>query len=189
MCLHIHLNENIRMAMLPLQPQPAGGARARRHSLRIDMTPMVDLGFLLITFFIFTASLMEPTVTRLTMPKADTNVTMDVYAKTLLSVIVDKDKAFVYEDAFDKAAAANSIRQTDYNVHTGLGSLIRQKQKQLDAEGLKDQLMVAIKPLASSSYQNVIDALDEMQLNGVTRYGIIEPSVAEKRIENKPAQK
>jgi biopolymer transport protein ExbD len=47
---------------------PGKGKKYSRPSLKIDMTPMVDLGFLLISFFIFTTSISTPAVTKLFMP-------------------------------------------------------------------------------------------------------------------------
>jgi biopolymer transport protein ExbD len=165
--------------MATIIPQPPGKSKTKLHAVKIDMTPMVDLGFLLITFFIFTTSLTQPTVTKLNMPNANIGV-MKVYKKALFTAVLDKDKVFVYEGEFKEAVAFNAIKQTDYNVSAGLGNAIRQKQKALQPEGLKDDLMVLIKPLPSASYQDVINALDEMKINGVSRYGIVDASPVER---------
>lgn len=167
--------------MATIIPQQIGKATAKLHSVKMDMTPMVDLGFLLITFFTFTTSLTQPTVTKLTMPKAAIDEPpAPVYERTLLTAILDKNKAIVYEGDYKKAAAANAFTQTDYNVKTGLGNLIRQKQKRLESEGLKDDLLVVIKPTPSASYEAMMNALDEMLINGVSRYSVVDASAAEK---------
>src|SRR5829696_3510819 len=88
--------------MATILPLPTGISKTKFHSVKIDMTPMVDLGFLLITFFIFTTSLAEPTVTKLSMPK-DGEGTMPVRKNKLLTILVDKQKVFSYEGAWDDA--------------------------------------------------------------------------------------
>lgn len=140
------------------------------------MTPMVDLGFLLITFFIFTATLSQPSVTRLIMPKNGSGTPVP-QSKTL-TLLLDKDKAFAYEGFWQEAFSHRQIVTTNYDVQTGMGSRIRQKQKALAS---KDEVIVLIKPLPSSSYQNIIAALDEMQINGVKKYAFVDATAEEKQ--------
>ena len=110
---------------------PLSKSKTKTHAIKVDMTPMVDLGFLLITFFIFTTTLMQPAVTKLLMPKEGI-VPMNVDENTLLTAIVDKGKVTVYDGALDKAVAASDIVQTDYNVKRGLGHLIDKSKKILN---------------------------------------------------------
>lgn len=165
--------------MATIIPQPLGKSKAKLHAVKIDMTPMVDLGFLLITFFIFTTSLTQPAVSKLNMPAKSAD-TITVNEKTLLTAVLDNDKVFVYEGDFAKALKQNAFVLTGYNVRTGLGNFIRQKQSRLAKEKMKDDLMVVIKPLPTASYQNVINALDEMLLNGVSRYTVVDASPSER---------
>ncbi len=165
--------------MAAILPQPINRSKTKLHALKVDMTPMVDLGFLLIAFFVFTASLTEPTITKLSMPKEESEP-MPVSKDKLLTLLVDKQKVFVYEGAWEEAKAAAQIKKTTYHLQTGVGTIIRQKQKRLDGLNQRDELMVAIKPASSASYQDVMNALDEMHLNDVKRYGIMRLSEPEK---------
>lgn len=146
--------------------------------MKIDMTPMVDLGFLLITFFIFTTTLAHPTVTRLVMP-AD-GPPSDVKASKSMTALLDDGRVWIYEGRWEDAVAQGSVTQTDYNVHKGLGNAIRQKQKDLGAAGAKVDMVLLIKPLPTASYAAVVAALDEVSINNVKRYAVVDASVEEK---------
>ncbi|HUC80529.1 MAG TPA: biopolymer transporter ExbD [Flavisolibacter sp.] len=166
--------------MATIIEQPISRSKTKKHCVKVDMTPMVDLGFLLITFFIFTTSLAEPTVSKLAMPKQD-SISMPVQESKLLTLLLDKQKLFVYEGDWIKAKAAGRVIPSSYDVQNGVGNFIRQKQQVLAQNGAQDELMIAIKPVSSASYQDVLNALDEMQLNGLNRYGIMQISDAEKQ--------
>jgi biopolymer transport protein ExbD len=161
--------------MTQIAPQPTT-SRQKFHSLKVDMTPMVDLGFLLITFFIFTATLSQPGVTRLIMPKEGPETS--VAQRNALTFLLDKNKVYAYEGLWNEAKAKQAITALDYSLQNGLGSSIRQKQKTLQQ---KDDLVVLIKPLPASSYQNIIAALDDMQINGVKKYALLDAAPEEKQ--------
>lgn len=166
---------------VPAKNRP-GVHGVKKHSLRTDMTPMVDLGFLLITFFVFTAELSKPVVTKLVMPTEGGQTTLG--ESDALTVLLGKnDAVYYYHGDMGKAFAEGKVYKTSFAVDKGIGGIIRDKQKQLAAnparrEG-KDGLMLLIKPGENASYQNVIDMLDETIINKVKKYALLKPSKEE----------
>ena len=153
----------------------------KKQIIRIDMTPIVDLGFLLITFFVFTTTMSTPKATDLFMPKDDTNHPQPLPNSLALSLLLDdNNKVYYYNGDFNEAASANKIYETNYSTFEGIGKIIRQKQKDIDASGKfadgRKGLMLLIKPTSGSVYKNVIDALDEAVINDVKKYAIVEPA-------------
>ena len=152
----------------------------KKQVIRIDMTPVVDLGFLLITFFVFTTTMSTPKATDLFMPKDDTTHPQPLPNSLALSLLLDNNKVYYYNGDFKEAVNANKIYETNYSTYGGIGKIIRQKQKDIDASGKfadgRKGLMLLIKPTSGSVYKNVIDALDEAVINDVRKYAIVEPA-------------
>lgn len=165
--------------MTQLELQPANTYKTKRklhHSLRIDMTPMVDLGFLLISFFIFTTSLSEKTTMDLIVPADGGNPMPVPESKTLSLILAQEDMVYAYEGIWETAIHNKNIRLTNYTPD-GLRNMILSKKNQLHNP---EDLIVLIKPLESSTYKNTIDALDEMNINGIKTYTIVDATDAEK---------
>jgi biopolymer transport protein ExbD len=167
-----------------------GGSRKRRgvmrlvrHNLRVDMTPMVDLGFLLITFFVITTELTKPTVMNLYMPKED-GPPMDLGESNALTVLLDGNKIYCYNGNWYDAVTTNTIRETNLSGNNGLRKIIGDKQRKLDVffkdNGGRNGLMLLIKPASNASYKNVVDILDEAAISMMKRYAIIKLSDDEK---------
>lgn len=155
----------------------------KKQSLRIDMTPMVDLGFLLITFFVFTTTLSEPKAADLFMPK-ESNDSLNLPESLALTVLLGADnRVFYYAGDFNEAIRANTIYETSYSTYEGIGKAIRQKQNEIETskrfpEGRKG-MMLLVKPTGNSNYKNVIDALDEATINDVRKYALVDATPEE----------
>ena len=146
----------------------------RKMSTKVDLTAMVDLGFLLITFFMLATTMADPASMQLIMPSADGDPAEYPQSKTLTLLIGPKDKVYVYTLP-DKMNSASAIRidSVDYSSH-GLRKIIQRRQEEVETKwGNRDQLFVLIKPLPGSSYKHTIDVLDEMMINQVKRYTIM----------------
>src|SRR5262249_31264869 len=91
-----------------------GVKKAKKLSTRVDMTPMVDLGFLLITFFIFTATLSSPTTMNLNMPK-DTKKEDETKVKQsgALTILLGKDNEVFYYEG-ELAPDASNFLTSDF---------------------------------------------------------------------------
>lgn len=161
----------------------AGVRRTKKHSLRTDMTPMVDLGFLLIAFFVMTAEMSKPTITSLIMPKESPDQ-MSVAMSDALTVLLGKNnEVFYYEADWKKSLSDGKIKQTTLSYSDGLGDIIRQKQKELDANPSRKEgrvgLFLIIKPGSEATYKTFIDVLDEVMINNVKKYVITKPETEE----------
>jgi biopolymer transport protein ExbD len=153
-----------------------GYSRAKKLKIRVDMTPMVDLGFLLIAFFVITAELNKPSVVHLNMPKEGGPPTPLGESNALTLLLDANNTLYCYHGDWKKALSAGEIFETNFSISNGVGKIIREKQQRLDAtnktEG-RNGLMLLIKPGAEASYQNVVDALDEATINVVKKYAIV----------------
>ena len=150
-----------------------GGRRSKKLSTRIDLTPMVDLGFLLITFFVFTTSINTPTAMRLIMPK-DTKDSIFIATGKTISLLLANDNTIYYYngDSIKYMHAINSVN--------GIRKVLQEKKAQVRQQYKdEDEMIVLIKPTEQTLYSNIINALDEMQINVVKSYVLMDATALE----------
>ncbi|MFN8282521.1 MAG: biopolymer transporter ExbD [Chitinophagales bacterium] len=165
--------------MAQLDTSSGGGGkhkkvRGKKMSTTIDMTPMVDLGFLLISFFMLTTSLAKPVAMNLSMPikEKDDKKKAEIPESKVLNIICDKDNKIWYYPGF----VAAGLKTTDYSPE-GIRKVILDKQKEVDAKWGKDkkgftQTICLIKLTEDANYNNMVDVLDEMDITGTKIYAI-----------------
>lgn len=160
--------------MAELQTQEAkrwGVKKGKRLSTRVDLTPMVDLGFLLITFFIFTTALREPTGLFLPLPQDNDADPPKVGERKTISLLLDGEDVIRYYQGNDVFA----LHETNYSA-AGLRSVLLSKVYQVRSEmGDEAEPVVIIHPLEASRYGNLVDVLDEMMINGIRKYILVPP--------------
>ena len=172
-----------------------GVKKAKKLSTRVDMTPMVDLGFLLITFFVFTATMSSPTTLDLNMPKdiKKQEDQTEVKESSVLTIMLGKaDQVYYYEGKLLVDATGNNFKQTTFK---GIRDIIVNKKKEVmdryyqspnpeceakaKAEGkpisncADKDFVVIIKPSDDATYRNTVDILDEMTINQVRTYAMV----------------
>ena len=119
----------------------------------------------------------KPTVTKLFMP-ANGDSTKSSENLSLTILLNGNDSIYYFHGKWDEAVASNEVYRTNFNVASGIGKIIREKQKILGKR--KDELMLLIKPLENSSYNSLMNALDEVMINKVKRYAIVDVTDSEK---------
>lgn len=157
-----------------------GARRAKRLSTKIDLTPMVDLGFLLITFFILTKTLSEPKHMQLLLPAGEESTTPSGESTVLTLIPLADDKVFYYHG--DPNSASHNKLFGIINP-AGIRNIIMQKQLALEANPKfsKKDLMLIIKPTESSIYKNIVVLLDEVLINDLKHYAFVDISGDERK--------
>ena len=176
--------------------------RTKKLSTRIDLTPMVDLGFLLITFFMLATNLNKPQTMEIAMPSKEKTPEQEqtkIKASRTLTILLGKNNAVYYyegtrendiDPVLNKTNFSNSgLRQylikRNYEVMTKIRDLKNEKEKkklsEVDFEKKMTEIskeksgpIVLIKATDESVYKNLIDALDEMAICNIGRYAIVD---------------
>jgi biopolymer transport protein ExbD len=138
-----------------------GVKKPKKLSTRVDLTPMVDLGFLLITFFVFTTTMSKPTAMNMNEPKDDPNNQLKVKNSGAMTILLGKgDQVYYYYGELVEATVSEQFKSSNYKE---MRDLITAKKK---ATPIGD-LMYIIKADKESKFRNAIDILDEMTICGV----------------------
>jgi biopolymer transport protein ExbD len=179
---------------------PGGGRhqkkRAKKGSTRIDMTPMVDLAFLLLTFFILTTTMYKPSTLQLTFPvppEEDQPKELDKVNNALTLFLTKADRILYYKDAFKAGETQLSVTnfkdvrkmlvEMNKSTFDQINDLARQfNEKKIteevfdslknEAQKKKEALYVIIKPEQEARYRNMIDIVDEMDITGIGKYAV-----------------
>jgi biopolymer transport protein ExbD len=182
-------------------PQKKG--KPKKLSTRVDLTPMVDLGFLLLTFFMLATSMIKPQTMEIAMPPKDDTVKKEdltkVKASKAVTIILGKDNKVFYYEGTRENDIDPTVKPTDFSA-SGLRKLLVQKnrtvvkqilelkndlqkktiskeqfdKKKVEIMGDKNAPVVVIKATEESLYRDLIDVLDEMAICNIAKYAIVD---------------
>ncbi|TDO94278.1 ExbD/TolR family protein [Flavobacterium sp. 245] len=156
-----------------------GKVRSKKQNSKVDLTAMVDLAFLLITFFMLTTSLSKPKSMDLSLPDKDPldkTPPVKVDENRTMTVMMGENNKMVY---YMGLLVAPKVGPKDiaYGKDGIRRELLKQKKEVLAYSAAlgkpKNGIIVIIKPTKKSTYKNLVDMLDEMAITGVDTYAIV----------------
>ena len=183
--------------------QKDGSSKQKKFTIRVDFTPMVDMNMLLITVFMLCTTLSKPQTMEISMPSNDKNITEEDQTKVAASraitiLLGGDDRVFYYagepnyedynslkEVSFRADGLRAVLTERNYDVIQKINELKREKletnmsdedfnKKASEIKNVKTAPVVMIKASDESTYENLIDALDEMQICSISKYAIVD---------------
>ncbi|NML68396.1 biopolymer transporter ExbD [Chryseobacterium sp. RP-3-3] len=162
--------------------QEKQGGKQKKKLIRVDMTPMVDLGFLLITFFMFTTNFTKPNVMDLGLPAKDPNpypITDNVIRdKNQVTFILGKDNRVFYHQSNEQDLNARNLKETDFSG-VKISKIISEAYKNAP---IPENFTVIVKPTDEANYKNFVDILDNIAISKKERYGVTDIKPWEKKV-------
>ena len=191
------------MAEVQQKDNGGGKGKQKKMTIRVDFTPMVDINMLLITFFMLCTSLSKPQTMEISMPSNDKSITEEdqtkVKASRAITLILGGDDRVFYYTGEPNYEDYTSLKETTYEADglramlMGRNADIVAKIKALKAEKLEKKFsdeeyneramkikdvntapVVMIKATDDATYENLVDALDEMQICSISKYAIVD---------------
>jgi biopolymer transport protein ExbD len=158
---------------------------SKSSSPRVDLTAMVDLGFLLITFFMFTTTLTKSKAMQLQMPAKDEvpdNLPLIKKSRTLSVLLGEQNKVYWYVGADD--ADQVELDSADFSSgDRGIRKVILRRQKEVRLKygstvtkdrADSDKLVVLIKSMPTAKYRSLVNIMDEMKITDTKIYAIVD---------------
>jgi biopolymer transport protein ExbD len=164
-----------------------GKVRSKKSNSKVDLTAMVDLAFLLITFFMLTTTLSKPQSMSLGLPdkedKPDPKNQVKVDENRTMTVLLgDNDKIVRYVGLLATPVSGGAPKDFTYGKDGIRKELLSRKKLVLEYTGNKDKgMIVIIKPSKKSTYRNLVDILDEMAIADVPTYAIVNDYTPEEK--------
>ena len=139
--------------------QSSGGKKKKHHSkrlgIKLDMTPMVDVTFLLLTFFMLTTTMSKPSTIEINLPPNETKV--EVAESNLLTLRVNEKSEYFWNMGVDKPEKV---------TFDGLRKLFIEKLQ------ANPKLIALLKVDRKAKYIQLVDMLDEFSLTNITKFSI-----------------
>lgn len=139
----------------PSAAEKKGKKKKKRVGVRMDMTPMVDVAFLLLTFFMLTSVFNTPQTMEINLPPSDVKVEV---AQTSLMIMRVMENGKIYWNL-----AEQPIDVVEYK---GVGKLMREQN------AANPKLVTLIKVDRKAKYHHMVDMMDELQLENVNRFSL-----------------
>jgi biopolymer transport protein ExbD len=130
--------------------------KGRRLGVRMDMTPLVDVAFLLLTFFMFTTSMSRPQTMEINLPP-DKNVNVEIAESNLLTLRVNETGAIFWNIGIE---SPKRIAFAD------LRAFLKEKS------AANPKLVTLLKIERTAKYDNMVTLIDEINLAGVQRFSL-----------------
>lgn len=163
-----------------------GKVRSKKQAPHVDLTPMVDLAFLLITFFMLVTTFNKPNVMDLGLPAkpkpdAPKPPPTEIDLSNSISLIIGKDNRIFYHQLDQAGLNEQTLQETSFD-REGITKVIEQAKARA-----KDQskFTVIIKPTDDAVYKNFVDILDEMAITKNEIYGITDVKSWEQAVYDK----
>ncbi|GAB2684271.1 biopolymer transporter ExbD [Mucilaginibacter koreensis] len=152
------------MAELAVSQKPGG---RRTASLRVDLTAMVDLAFLLVTFFMLTTTLSKPRAMDLTMPVGEKSDPV-AQSRSVTLCLGSNNKLYLYRGVLENPIGTPQVIDL---MRNNLRHVLIDLRNQIKAETGKSAIVI-VKPGAHSKYGNLVNTLDELNITQNTTYAI-----------------
>lgn len=158
------------------------GGKQNKKPIKIDMTPMVDLNFLLLMFFMFTSSFTKPNVMDLGLPAKDPNpVPINdkvIDQRNQITFIIGENNRIFYHQSNEKDLTEAGLKETDYNG-LNVSKIISNAYEQAPK---KENFTIIVKPTDDANYKNFVDMMDNISISKKERYGISDIRPWEKKV-------
>ena len=155
-----------------------GKKRAKKMSTHLDMTPMVDLAFLLLTFFMLTTSFSKPQTMEIRTPIDEERPENDtpVKASNALTIMLGGEDKVYYYFGLGNPDENPEVEVTDYSNNGIREVLLSQRVKG------NPKMVVMIKPTEASRYKNIVDIFDEMKITDTKKFALVDITEQDKEL-------